>query len=448
MVKPGFALSVLLIFLLSWAAHAQQIVKDANFFKNLLLDSAEITDIATNNKLLPKTDYLQFDDMPYPPQIINFVKHQGNLLMLPDGTGRVYQMNSTENKIEFQRLDSTIFFGYNFSSYPFSYQDTLYSFGGSGFWRLNGHLRFYRPDKKEWELIRLEKEVISKEIIFNKHTGKLYLFNDSIYTLDLSSKKIINLGRRFQQAAASEKNIFSTSPWGIILGFANNYYLVDIERNEISLLNRRMTGQINANFQNEIKYYVKDSTICFNSKFNSDKLSTVTLSKKDFILTEDKFYEEIKTPGTWASIGTTITKHSWFILSFISGLVLGLVLTYYYRDSKKNKPASANISAGMNLDTLFTREEKDLIALVYSNSVNELPTSAESINQALGVSVKSMDIQKKHRSDTLLTINKKYSIVSGNNEHLIISKRNAQDKRTFDYYIDQRYFVNISHLLK
>jgi hypothetical protein len=447
MVKPGFALSISLIFLLSWTAHAQQIVKDANFFKNLLLDSAEITDITTNNKQ-PMADFLQFDDMPYPPQIINFVKHQHNLLMLPDGTGRVYQMNSTENKIEFQRLDSTIFFGYNFSSYPFSYQDTLYSFGGSGFWRLNGHLRFYRPDKKEWELIRLEKEVTSKEIIFNKHTGKLYLFNDSIYTLDLSSKKIINLGKRFQQAAASEKNIFSTSPWGIILGFANNYYLVDIERNEISLLNRRMTGQINANFQNEIKYYVKDSTICFNSKFNSEKLSTVTLSKKDFILTEDKFYEEIKTPGTWASMGINITKHRWFILSFISGLVLGLILTYHYRDSKKSKPASANISAGMNLETLFTREEKDLIALVYSNSVNVLPTSAESINQVLGVSAKSMFVQKKHRSDTLLTINKKYSIVSGNNEHLIISKRNAQDKRTFDYYIDQRYFDNIDRLLK
>jgi hypothetical protein len=117
-----------------------------------------------------------------------------------------------------------------------------------------------------------------------------------------------------------------------------------------------------------------------------------------------------------------------------------LKLTYHYRDSKKNKPASANISDGMNLETLFTREEKDLIALVYSNSVNVLPTSAESINQVLGVSAKSMFVQKKHRSDSLLTINKKYSIVSGNNEHLIISKRNAQDKRTFDYYIHKNNF--------
>jgi len=448
MFKPGFALSVSLIFLLSWAAHAQQIVKDVNFFKNLLLDTAEITDITATNKLLAVSDYVRFDDMPFTPQIVHFVKHQHNILMLPDGTGRVYQMSMGENNIEFQRIDSTIFFGYNFNSYVFSYRDTLYSFGGSGFWRLNGQLRFYQPDKKEWELIRLEKELISKEIIFNRHTGKLYLLADSIYTIDLLNKEFRNLGKRIPHTAVLEKNIFGTIPWGILLGFADKYYLLDIEKNEISILNRKLTDQINSNIHNEIKYYVRDSSIYFSTRFNSEMLNTVTLSRKDFMLTENKFYEEIKTPGTLASLGANFTKHRWLILCFISGLVLGLIITYKYRDTKKKKLLTAKSLAGLNLETLFNQEEKDLIALVYNNSVSMLPTSSESINQVLGVSNKSMNVQKKHRSDSLLTINKKYSLISGNTENLIISKRNAQDKRSFDYYIDQRYFDDIARLIK
>lgn len=69
----------------------------------------------------------------------HLIKNRKGLYLLPDGTGRVYKVEGEGKNLKIIRQDSTLFFGYNFGFFPFSYNDTLYSFGGYGFWRFNGH---------------------------------------------------------------------------------------------------------------------------------------------------------------------------------------------------------------------------------------------------------------------------------------------------------------------
>jgi hypothetical protein len=68
------------------------------------------------------------------------------------GMGNVYAYRANTQTLE--RLDHTFYKGYNFSSTEFIRQDTLYSFGGYGFWHFNNTQTFFDKKYKEWFLYK------------------------------------------------------------------------------------------------------------------------------------------------------------------------------------------------------------------------------------------------------------------------------------------------------
>ncbi len=85
---------------------------------------------------------------------------------------------------------------------------------------------------------------------------------------------------------------------------------------------------------------------------------------------------------------------------------------------------------------LFDDREKDLIQLILKNSATQSLTTIEDINRILGLSEKSPDLQKKHRSDTIISINKKYGYYTKTENLLLKRYTSVQDKRGFEYFID------------
>ena len=84
---------------------------------------------------LIETQWGTFEDLPY-----NFNNSAHFLLKTPsglflniEGTGRLYRIKQKGNFIDFERIDSTYFSGYNFRSLLFNIGDSIYSFGGEGF---------------------------------------------------------------------------------------------------------------------------------------------------------------------------------------------------------------------------------------------------------------------------------------------------------------------------
>ena len=74
-----------------------------------------------------------------------FVRNKTGSYILIDGTGRIYKATSKSNDtVYYSRIDSTHFYGYNGGAINFTYHDTIFSFGGGGFWRVNGQHRYYR----------------------------------------------------------------------------------------------------------------------------------------------------------------------------------------------------------------------------------------------------------------------------------------------------------------
>ena len=74
--------------------------------------------------------------------------------------------------------------------------------------------------------------------------------------------------------------------------------------------------------------------------------------------------------------------------------------------------------------------------LLLKSSLQAKGTSIEELNRLLGVSGKTVEIQKKQRSDVITSINRKYRFAFKTNELFINKKRLEPDKRTFEYYID------------
>ena len=68
------------------------------------------------------------------------------------GMGNVYAYKVNTQTLE--RLDHSFYKGYNFSSTEFIRQDTLFSFGGYGFWHFNNTQTFFDKKHKEWFLYK------------------------------------------------------------------------------------------------------------------------------------------------------------------------------------------------------------------------------------------------------------------------------------------------------
>ncbi|MBL7850106.1 MAG: hypothetical protein JNN04_04335, partial [Cyclobacteriaceae bacterium] len=184
-------------------------------------------------RLLEITDLNPFFDAPGPPQKV--LKTSTGLLLLPDGTGRVYVAQPTDGRLDFVRIDSTRFMGYNFGAFPFVYRDTLYSYGGYGFWHYNGQLRVFDTKKHEWQLVPLDREVpiqvadpLGISCWLDETTGHLYVNGmsphqpntDSLHVLDLNQDSWTTLGK---SEIPNAQVIFQVAtPWGVFCKMAWN----------------------------------------------------------------------------------------------------------------------------------------------------------------------------------------------------------------------------------
>ena len=206
---------------------AQKIIQDQGFFRNLLKDSTGVLDILSGG--YGHAGNVSIPDLPYPVMtepLVKFIRNRYGVFMSLDATGRIYQVKDNEPDLDLIRKDSTIFFGYNFGSYFFTHNDTLFSYGGYGYWNINGHLRYFKYDQAEWELMPLLKEITGRKSDadfsynswFDQSKGNLYVLKstshpDSVYALDMKKKEWHTLGKRIHDQSLS---YFISTPWGLM----------------------------------------------------------------------------------------------------------------------------------------------------------------------------------------------------------------------------------------
>lgn len=403
------------------------------------------------------------------------IKAYDDLLLCIPGTGRVYKLDENSGLYNWIRIDSTFYTGYNFGCLFFFLDSTLYSFGGTGFWHFNGDLRFYNPKNKEWGALPLSENIhrafflgdvyknfyqvdtINKRLyilgptykasyVFDQSKGSLYA--NKLYALDIKSGFWKCIGN---MQDTSFKYLIPT-PFGL---YINHESILNIEKNSYFKLSKSHVNKASALYKStsnnefDIAFCV-DSTIYFGD-FDS-RIDSLQLHASDLLDSGIKVYNPLKQDIEYMNFISKVI----LILLLISGCIY--LIWFILRVRRKRyhgsveldnngqlaKESDSNsdneISFPIDANNHFEIRELDLIKFIWNNSSKGDMTSIDEINKVIGVSQRAIEIQKRLRSDIVISINNKFSLLTGKKDPLLKKRRSVYDKRSFEYYINSSDF--------
>jgi hypothetical protein len=174
------------------------------------------------------------------------------------------------------------------------------------------------------------------------------------------------------------------------------------------------------------------------------------LHYSDFIPLGENLYSTnllTATPKTAVSI----------LLFIIPASLIGFTGFRYWKKRKKsiakttweeNNRTPNNLPSPASTLQVFEEIEIQLLQLLINKSATGNTTSIDELNNILGLTKKPVEIQKKQRSDIIISTNKKYSFITQTEVPLIQKRRTEADKRSYEYFIDYNQLEVISRLLK
>jgi len=431
-------------------------VKMTPFLRQLL----EFKELDANINISIENHIIPTEGTIFTPNAQEIIKEGNHLLLMIQQTGFVFELSDYYDSVAvFKRLDRTVNINYNIGSLNFLYQNQLYSYGGYGFWRANGHLRKFNYNDKEWDIFPLNDEIITYGMHwFSKKEGKIYVpFQKSMnagltqesefdkqrayqsFYLDLNQKKWVQLGTMHAETvklvnSGGSANFLPVQN-GIMHVVADQIIYFDFINNKIYKCTK---ADFNQTFVRRI-----GMTNCFEYKgaiyfFNS---STQTFNKIAFDL---KNFEQLGFP-IW---GRDKEYDKYIIGAFIL-LIIVIATIHFFNSRFKNKVQNnqLKIFKTRSIGQAFIGVEASLIQLLLQAAAENTKVEIHQINHVLGIKDKNIGLQKKVRSDVINTINEKYQLLNNNPQSLIVSVRKEDDKRFLEYFIAVSEIKNIQKII-
>lgn len=369
----------------------------------------------------------------------------GYLFNVP-GTGLVFTLDS--NLKQFKRLDNTFFKGFNFHSYSFVKNDTLFSIGGEGFWNTNSTLIYFDYRNQEWEKVfTVNKGPASLEWNFGGFSNSNNTFyslngyeefkdnafkNRAIYSLDLKTltwKELGNINTEFFR----NKILSNAKQWldGFFIyldGDKPNVLLLDPIRNKI-LIYEGKHNQLKLG-SNEIS---RDGDQLFLYRKESNGISMDSISVKE--LFDDS-----------REVGKMYTKKieiPWLLIISIALFLAILFSIILYLRLKNYQQKYLWFKKSHKIEDL----PEHLINVLkhFQNNGVEAMLSTIEMNELLGIKTNSFETTRQQRSKDLKAIND-YFEINHNICEAIQRKNSEKDKRHTYYSMDERAFKILSKL--
>jgi hypothetical protein len=156
------------------------------------------------------------------------------------------------------------------------------------------------------------------------------------------------------------------------------------------------------------------------------QLDSVKISMDDFTPMNTGFYEPERNNKIFYQAG------------IIVALVAGVIIFIRHKRKKKQELSAKDDNSIESSDAYsFKSIEIDLIEKIYNRSLEGKSYSVEDINAALGLSKKSLEIQKKIRTETINRINHRFKIMFNSEDELIERIRLEEDRRFYKYIISE-----------
>ena len=458
-----FTIFILLVFMSRANAAIIQLPEQFTITNNPFLDKiTSINDLECKVFLSKQNDMIPIEGTIFKMNGQELIKTKESLYLFISQTGVVYQLEEKGNSsYTFRRIDNTININYNIASNNFVWNKNIYSYGGYGFWKLNGHLRAFNFLDREWDIAPANNEIISNgHNWFSKNEGRVYVPFQSIinagivgpesisgiknydsYYLDLTSKKWVKLGTMHASAKKLvEESSITNSYFAIDSGYIYlhqdeayyfNFIANKIYKSENSELNQFFIRRENSK---DIFLY-KDSIFSFSPENQS--YSTKKLLSPSF---------ELLSFPVWG-----LDNNYFYVIAFVVFMltVFSFSIWLFNRSvDKKLEQSQLKILKSKSVNQAFVGTEVALISLLLRSSKQNMNVEINEINHVLGIKDKNVGLQKKVRSDMINAINEKYQFITQSELQLISSVRKEDDKRFYEYFISATEIKSIERILE
>lgn len=423
----------------------------------------ELKDLSASISLNEVIKIIPTEGTLFAPNGQILIKDYNNIYINIEQTGFVFKLvGQLDSNAIFRRIDNTININYNIDASLFTNHGQLYSYGGYGFWKSNGHIRKFSYIDKEWDIIPTDKELFSSGFNwFSKKEGRLYLpfqkkLNAGIigggdlpvsekfqsYYLDLDTKKWNKLGGLSSETKVLLENdntpasALLSMDEGVLHIIHDEIYYFDFIHNKIykskkSDFNQFMIRRVsmpNMFFYKGIIYSYSSHNIAFNQ---------IPFSLNDF---------ELLNFPIWARD----TSNDMYIVGGLTLVLIIIITIWFFNRSVKRKIEQSQIKLLKNksVNQAFVGTEISLINLLLEAAENGKKVEIFQINHVLGIKDKNIGLQKKVRSDIINAINDKYQFITQQSTPLIGSVRKEDDKRFFEYFITGTELKAITRILE
>jgi hypothetical protein len=220
---------------------------------------------------------------------------------------------------------------------------------------------------------------------------------------------------------------------------------LDLENFEIKeLVNRDIQNVLMRKLSGDVTWNKGD--MVYFGGLNSGVIDSLQLKSTDFQETGEKIFVQ---PVYFSPLS--------IILAAI--FILSIYLVFTVRKKRINGGVDSNTNKQMKSDTLlsspytgievFDAVEQSLLNLLIANgSEMGKRTGTDEVNRILGVSQKSLDMQKRKRSDVIRSINAKYKLIQPTTTMPLVDRvKSDLDARLYEYYLLQDEIEKIQAIL-
>ncbi|MGB2299894.1 MAG: hypothetical protein ACPH4O_04590 [Flavobacteriaceae bacterium] len=330
------------------------------------------------------------------------------------------------------RIDRSFQHRKQFQASQFVHRDTLFRYGGYGFWRANNFFTYFDKMTKEWEYYRIDGFQFPPEAYggpcfllgdtfysfggreVDKFTGLGGQKNNDIWTFDFTTRKWTNLG----------KTAVNLSPYKIVQKDSLFYLfghpqdtdhnlLVDLNNNQARFYKQSFTSaNISKNepafFRGDSLYYYKNNILY------------------SAVLSENIFNNPQQVERLFFDQRTLFTN-----LTFVALLAFVIIALSYLWITYQRIRAPRLVRGGIrnNFDFYPLREEEELVLGLLQS---KLSATTEDILRVIGREELSNSQNNKRKADAIVEINKLMKQLVG--KTIIKTVKDPNDKRQVIYY--------------
>lgn len=384
-------------------------------------------------------------ELPVKPNCYVWVQGNNRILSL-EGSGQIYKLDTSKKR--FERLDQTYFRGYNFGSLKFVRKDTLYSYGGIGFWHVNNVETFYNNSKREWELFKHSndspKRIVGVLSGFDEKRDVLSVLEAPEAYIEQNNNPLRYFEFDFHNNSwelKGELNLELIKKLGVdklSADFIHGYYIFrnglrvvvgDPAGNQIYHFNGPISDFFDVSYE-IVEKGDKIYSLKYNSRINSKqplKIDSISLELfKAKLIPEGKFYVA----------ESYLTKER-----VIFGLIILLLVIILLLLSKKKIDESSDRIVLFGLPKPSVEFLKGCLNFPIGHEFN-----SSDLIELMGYTNYSFETQRQVRSKLIISINE-YFKLNYNMDTIIIRYSAKDDKRFSLYKISEEHFINLQELL-